>query len=65
MNHPIAIRGSSLTAIDAIRTLARNNGSFEWNANGTMSYVVNKESENFKIIMHSREGLLPAVRFHL
>ena len=65
VNHPIAIRGSSLTAIDAIRTLARNNGSFEWNANGTMSYVVNKESENFKIIMHSREGLLPAVRFHL
>ena len=64
-NHPIAIRGSSLTAIDAIRTLARNNGSFEWNANGTMSYVVNKESENFKIIMHSREGLLPTVRFHL
>lgn len=65
VNHPVAIRGSSLTAIDGIRTLARNNGSFEWNADGTMSYVVNKESENFKIIMHSREGLLPAVRFHL
>ena len=28
INHPVAIKGSSLTAIDAIRTLARSNGNF-------------------------------------
>lgn len=65
LNHPIAVKGSSLTAIDAIRTLARNNGSFEKDANDTLYFELNPESSDFKIIMHSRGGMLPAVRFHL
>ncbi|MXV53139.1 hypothetical protein GS399_19405 [Pedobacter sp. HMF7647] len=64
-NHPVAIKGSSLTAIDALRTLARKNGQFVKSENGQLSYKLNQDSSDFKLIMHSRSGLLPAVRFHL
>jgi uncharacterized NAD(P)/FAD-binding protein YdhS len=64
-NHPIAVKGSSLTAIDAIRTLARNNGKFEKRFDDTLYFELNPESPDFKIMMHSRSGMLPAVRFHL
>jgi len=63
LNHAVGIMGSSLTAIDALRTLARQNGKFEDNEDGTYSYRL--ESKGFKIVMHSRSGLLPAIRFHL
>jgi len=65
LNHTIAIKGSSLTAIDAIRTLARHNGSFEKDADGKLSFKINSDSPDFKMVMHSRSGMLPAVRFHL
>ena len=65
LNHAVAVRGSSLTAIDAIRTLARNNGTFSWNDSDQLSYQLSGESPDFRIVMHSRNGLLPAVRFHL
>lgn len=60
----IAIKGASLTAIDAVRTLARQHGVFE-RTNGQVIYRLNHTDTSFKIIMHSRNGLLPAVRFHL
>jgi hypothetical protein len=63
LDHAVGIMGSSLTAIDALRTLARQNGRFQDNEDGTYSYRL--ESEGFKIVMHSRSGLLPAIRFHL
>ena len=65
VNHPVAIIGSSLTAIDAIRTLARNNGVFEKTKDGKLSFHTIKQSPEFKIVMHSRSGMLPAIRFHL
>ncbi|MDT3405279.1 FAD/NAD(P)-binding protein [Mucilaginibacter terrae] len=64
-NHPVAVRGSSLTAIDAVRTLARHNGEFSKGEDGILKFTANPQSEHFRIVMHSREGLLPAVRFHL
>ena len=64
-NHPVAIKGSSLTAIDAIRTLARHNGTFFRDENDKLKYNLASSSPDFKIAMHSRSGLLPAVRFHL
>lgn len=64
-NNTVAIKGASLTAIDAIRTLARHNGAFEKQADGKLKFTISNESPDFKIIMHSRSGLLPAVRFHL
>ncbi|GAA3756786.1 FAD/NAD(P)-binding protein [Flavobacterium ginsengiterrae] len=65
LNHTVAVRGSSLTAIDAIRTLARCNGNFIKGENGMLHYEKADESPDFKIIIHSRSGMLPAVRFHL
>ena len=66
-HHPIAIRGASLTAIDAIRTLARQHGRFVASADShtKISYQLNEEAKGFSIVMHSRNGMLPAVRFHL
>lgn len=65
LNHAIAIRGSSLTAVDAIRTLARNNGTFQKDHDGRVSFLAAEDSPEFKLVMHSRSGMLPAVRFHL
>ena len=65
MNHPVALRGSSLTAVDAIRTLARHNGSFGRSPSGELGFERDPESPDFAVIMHSRNGLLPCVRFHL
>jgi uncharacterized NAD(P)/FAD-binding protein YdhS len=64
-NHAVAIRGASLTAIDAIRTLARHNGKFEKDEEGILKFYTNTDSADFSIAMHTRNGLLPAVRFHL
>ncbi|TDO20705.1 FAD-NAD(P)-binding protein [Pedobacter duraquae] len=64
LNNAVGIKGSSLTAIDAIRTLARENGTFREH-NGRYFYDLAPESAGFSIVMHSRNGLLPAVRFHL
>jgi len=65
LNHPVGLMGSSLTAIDAIRTLAKANGKFAEGKDGKLSYTLNAGSEGFKMVMHSRNGLLPAIRFHL
>jgi uncharacterized NAD(P)/FAD-binding protein YdhS len=65
LDHPVAIRGSSLTAIDAVRTLARRNGEFIKKKPHKLSFKPHADSKNFKIILHSRHGLLPAIRFHL
>lgn len=65
LDHPVAIKGSSLTAVDAIRTLARYNGIFDKDASGRLSYRLMEHSPNFKLVLHTRSGMLPAVRFHL
>jgi hypothetical protein len=65
INFSVAIKGSSLTAIDAIRTLARANGNFNNNAEGELVYTLDKGSENFRMIMYSLGAFLPGMRFHL
>jgi len=64
-NHPVAIKGSSLTAIDAMRTLARQHGHFKELLPGKISYVPDQQADQFKIAMFSLHGLLPGIRFHL
>jgi len=64
VNHSVCIKGASLTAIDAIKTLARHNGRFV-RKNDKLLYELSENSPNFKLVLHSRSGLLPAVRFHL
>jgi hypothetical protein len=65
INYEVAIRGASLTAIDAVRTLARSNGSFSTNLDGSYTYTLNNNRNGFKIVLHSLGGLLPSMRFHL
>lgn len=63
-NHAVAVRGSSLTAIDAIRTMSRANGEFV-EVDGRLSFIASESSADFRIAMHSRHGLLPCVRVHM
>ncbi|ALL06958.1 hypothetical protein AQ505_16560 [Pedobacter sp. PACM 27299] len=65
LDHPVAIKGSSLTAVDAIRTLARHNGTFARDGQGKLFYRLLDHSPAFKLVLHTRNGFLPAVRFHL
>lgn len=63
-NGSVAIRGTSLTAVDAVKTLARLNGSYVTNDDGQLTYHLNPESDKFKITLFSTGGFLPALRFH-
>ena len=65
VNHEVGILGASLTAIDAVRTLARENGEFYRDNDQQLAYRRDSSCPNFKIVMHSRGGMLPAIRFHL
>jgi hypothetical protein len=65
INYPVAVRGSSLTAFDALRTLSRYNGHFVKNEQNGLCYLVKEECKGFKIVMHSLDGLLPAIRIHM
>jgi len=63
-DHPVAIRGSSLTAIDVIRTMSRTHGNFSETSNGHITYTISDENKNFRIVLHSSNGMLPAIRIH-
>ncbi len=62
-NHPVALRGSSLTAIDAIRSLASRHGEFS-SGEGKLVYHPNSDCPEFRLVMHSRSGYLPCPRFY-
>ncbi|RYG41417.1 MAG: hypothetical protein EOO01_25195, partial [Chitinophagaceae bacterium] len=46
-NYPVAIKGASLTAIDAIRTLTRSNGQYKKTDKG-LHYQLNDDSKEFR-----------------
>ncbi len=62
-NFPVAIKGASLTAIDAVKTLARINGTYTYEGD-KLSYSLHEDSSNFSIHLFSTGGFLPALRFH-
>jgi hypothetical protein len=64
-NYPVAIRGASLTAMDAVRTFARDNGKFLQDDDGNVSYQLSEDCPEFRLVLHSIDGLLPGIRFHL
>ncbi|MFN8610797.1 MAG: FAD/NAD(P)-binding protein [Vulcanimicrobiota bacterium] len=64
-NHPVALRGGSLTAVDAVRTLARQHGTFQRQNGSALTYMVKPDCADFRLVLHTRNGLLPCVRFHL
>lgn len=59
----VAIRGSSLTAIDAAVALATSHGSFIERDDGAVTYDITPGSEAFELAMLSRKGLLPEADF--
>lgn len=64
-NHTVAVRGSSLTAIDVIRTMSRMHGSFSDSIGGFVSYKLSDENKSFRMVLHSSNGMLPAIRIDL
>lgn len=62
-DYPVAIRGTSLTAVDAVKTLARLNGTYI-KENDDLKFKINEENKNFSITLFSKRGFLPALRFH-
>lgn len=64
-DHAVALKGGSLTAIDAIVTLAKLHGRFVKESSHKLSWIPNADFPGFKLIMHSLQGLLPAIRIHL
>lgn len=64
MNFPVAVRGASLTAVDAMKTLSRCNGTYKKLNDGSLEYILSDESPDFKIHLYSLCGFLPALRFH-
>ncbi|MBT0587571.1 FAD/NAD(P)-binding protein [Alteromonas oceanisediminis] len=62
-NHPVALKGSSLTAIDAALTLSKANGKYS-RVGRRLQYQRNAESTEFQLNMFSL-GHFPSVRFHI
>jgi hypothetical protein len=62
-NFPVAVRGTSLTAVDAVKTLARLNGKFT-EKDGGLQFDLDERSSNFSLTLFSKRSFLPALRFH-
>jgi len=62
-NYPVAVRGTSLTAVDAVKTLARLNGTFTEKDN-QLQFELHDTSRNFSLSLFSKRSFLPALRFH-
>lgn len=60
----VGIRGSSLTAIDAVVALATAHGTFVDSGDGRLDYRINAGSEGLQLTMMSRKGLLPEADFY-
>lgn len=60
----VGIRGSSLTAIDAVVALATAHGAFIDGPDGSAEYRIGAGSEGLRLTMMSRKGLLPEADFY-
>jgi len=60
----VGIRGSSLTAIDAVVALATAHGSFVDGPDGRVEFRIGAGSEGLRLTMMSRKGLLPEADFY-
>jgi uncharacterized NAD(P)/FAD-binding protein YdhS len=62
-NCAVAIRGTSLSAIDASVAVANNHGEFAPSGGDELRYVAKAATEKFSITMLSRKGILPEADF--
>src|ERR1700761_1488957 len=60
----VGILGTSLSAIDALITVATAHGAFYLDASGQLQYQIASNSENFQASLMSRKGLLPEADFY-
>jgi len=60
----IGILGTSLSAIDAVMTLATKFGEFNRMPNRQLRYEIGEDHAEFEITMMSRKGLLPEADFY-
>jgi uncharacterized NAD(P)/FAD-binding protein YdhS len=61
---PVCIRGSSLSAIDAAVALAVTHGEFVGDDGADLVYQPSPDTDDFRITMISRKGLLPEADFY-
>ncbi|MCO6051924.1 FAD/NAD(P)-binding protein [Mesorhizobium sp. RP14(2022)] len=62
-NCSLGIRGTSLSAIDALMTVATNHGAFVEQDGGGLRYEPEPGTEGFKATIMSRKGLIPEADF--
>ena len=63
-NQQVGLRGASLTAVDAVKTLAKMHGEYVRDEQGDLTYLPHDGTDDFKVVMHSRQGILPCPRMH-
>jgi uncharacterized NAD(P)/FAD-binding protein YdhS len=62
-NCHVGIKGTSLSAIDAMVALAVSRGSFQRDDKGILEYLPEPGTEAFRVTMISRKGILPEADF--
>jgi uncharacterized NAD(P)/FAD-binding protein YdhS len=60
----LGILGTSLSAIDALMTVATSCGSFVYDGTGSLQYQPSTGCEDFHAVLMSRKGLLPEADFY-
>ncbi len=63
-NCEVGILGTSLSAIDAMVTLAVARGAFRRDFSGVLHYLPEPGTEDFRVKLMSRKGLLPEADFY-
>lgn len=63
-NERVGILGTSLSAIDALMTVATAHGIFYQDSAGQLQYQAAEGTEGFRATMMSRKGLLPEADFY-
>ncbi len=63
-NGPVAILGTSLSAIDALITVATAHGAFYLDTTGQLEFQAAPDTEKFHVTMMSRKGILPEADFY-
>jgi uncharacterized NAD(P)/FAD-binding protein YdhS len=61
-NFAIGTLGASLSAFDVASSLAHRHGEFVWKS-GRLLFQPHPGTDDFKIVMHATEGLLPHLQF--
>ena len=61
-NFPIGTLGASLSAFDVVTSLAHRHGTFS-TVNEKLTFKLNTENPDFKLILHSAEGWLPHLQY--